>query len=284
MSFKNLLLVIRAYPAGISVAAVHSAVAMAAVLAPRVSAIACAIMPKVPRTILGSALIDVSAMVSDEYRKSEEDAQRLLTVFEEVAVKHGVFGERLFKKCRGYEVPDTLAACSRLRDLTILPMPPGDYVSQFDAKWDAETIIFRSGHPSIVLPAELAAPVALDTVIIAWDETRAAARAIADAMPLLEKAKQVRILTVVGEKPIAAGRAGTGLAQHLAFHGIEAIVDEADAAGRPIGDVLQDQAKTHSADLLVMGAYGHSRLQEFILGGATKSMLTRPPTTLFLSH
>src|SRR6476469_9996722 len=284
MSFRNLLLVIRAYPAGISVAAVNSAVAMAAVLAPRVSAVACAIKPKVPRSIVGNALLDVSAIVTAEYKKSEEDAQRLLTVFEQAATKQGVFGERLLKTCRPYEVPDTLAASSRLRDLTILPMPQGDYVSQFDAKWDAETIIFRSGHPSILLPAELSEPVKLDTVIVAWDESRAAARAIADAMPILQKAKHVRILTVVGEKPIATRQAGTELAQHLAFHGVESAVDEVDSAGRPIGDVLRDQVTTHRADLLVMGAYGHSRLREFVLGGATKSMLTRPPTALFLSH
>jgi nucleotide-binding universal stress UspA family protein len=284
MSFRNLLLVIRAYPAGITIPVVNSAVAMAAALAPRVSAIACAIKPKVPRSIVGNALLDISGIVSDEYAKSEQDAQRLLTAFEEAATKYGVFGERLFKTCRPHEVPDTLAACSRLRDLTILPMPQGDYVSQFDAKWDAETIIFRSGHPSIVLPSELSEPVKLDTVIVAWDESRAAARAIADAMPILEKAKHVRILTVIGEKPIATRRAGTELAQHLAFHGVEGIVDEVDAEGRTIGAVLQDQVTRHRADLLVMGAYGHSRLQEFVLGGATKSMLRQPPTALFLSH
>ncbi len=159
-----------------------------------------------------------------------------------------------------------------------------DRSSQFDAQWDAETIIFQSGHPAIVLPAELANPIALDTVIIAWDKGRASARAIADAMPILEKAKQVRIVTVTGEKPIASSQTSAELAQHLALHGINSVVDEVDAAGRAIGNVFRDQVTTHRANLLVMGAYGHSRFREFILGGATKSMLTRPPTTLFLSH
>jgi nucleotide-binding universal stress UspA family protein len=177
-----------------------------------------------------------------------------------------------------------LAACARLRDLTILPMVEGGYVAQFDAQWDAETIIFRSGRPSIVLPPGFTGPAALETVIIAWDDSRAAARAISDAMPILEKARQVRILTAVGEKPIASRQPGMELGRHLALHGIKSVIDEIDAAGRAIGDVFRDQVSLHRADLLVMGAYGHSRLREFVLGGATRSMLTRPPTALFLSH
>ena len=82
MSFRNILVVLRPCPAGISVGAVNSAVEMAAALAPRVSAIACAVKPRVPRSILGSGLIDVSGMVGEEYRKSKHDAEGLLEAFE----------------------------------------------------------------------------------------------------------------------------------------------------------------------------------------------------------
>lgn len=284
MSFRNILVVIRPYPAGISVGAVNSAVDMAAALAPRVSAIACAVKPRVPRSILGNALLDVSALVGEEYWKSEHDAERLLEAFEQAAKEHQVFGERMLRTCRPYEVPDTLAACSRLRDLTILPIPQGGYVSQFDAQWDVETILFQSGHPAIVVPDGAIGPGAFDTVIVAWDRSRAAARAIADAIPILQTAKQVRVLTVTGEKPIESQHAGAELACHLGFHGVDCVIDELDAEGRSIGEVLQAHVATHRAKLLVMGAYGHSRLQEFVLGGATRSMLGKPPTALFLSH
>jgi nucleotide-binding universal stress UspA family protein len=284
MSFRNILVVLRPYPAGISVGAVNSAVEMAAALAPRVSAIACAVRPRVPRSILGNAVLDVSAMVGEESRKSEHDAEKLLEAFEEAAKRHRVFGERIFRSCRPYEVPDMLAGCSRLCDLTILPMPQGGYVAQFDAQWDVETILFQSGHPAIVVPAEATGPIAFDTVIVAWDKSRAAARAIADALPILQIAKHVRILTVTGEKPIESHHVGAELAHHLAFHGVDCVIDEVKAASRSIGDVLQDHVAAHQAKLLVMGAYGHSRLQEFVLGGATKSMLSKPPTALFLSH
>ena len=68
------------------------------------------------------------------------------------------------------------------------------------------------------------------------------------------------------------------------MHGVDVVLKELDAAGRTIGKVLEDEVGANHIDLLVMGAYGRSRLTEFILGGATKSMLTHPPTALFLSH
>ena len=287
MSFRDLLVVLRPYPAGTPDPAVDYAVATAVALGARTSAIACGITPKVPRSALGNALLDISAMVADERIKSSTDAQRLLKRFEEaVARNRGVLGERIFKTCQSFEVAEVLAAHARLHDLSILPMPEGDYVSQFDALWYAETIIFGSGHPAIVLPQERkgSGPVALDKVMVAWDRSRPAARSISDAMPILQKAKHVRLLTVTGEKPIDAEGSGAELARHLALHGVDVVVDEFDAEGRTIGEVLREQVKVHEIDLIVMGAYGRSRLREFILGGATRSMLTHPPTALFLSH
>ena len=287
MSFRDLLVVLRPYPAGTPDPAVDYAVATAVALGAQTSAIACGITPKVPRSILGNALLDVSAMVANERIKSTTDAQRLLKRFEEAVAKNrGVLGERIFRTCQSFEVAEVLIAHSRLHDLTILPMPEGDYVSQFDAQWYAETIIFGSGHPTIVLPQERkdSGPVALDKVIVAWDKSRPAARSISDAMPILQKAKHVRLLTVTGEKSINSEGSGAEFARHLGLHGVNVVVDEVDAEGRTIGEVLREQVKIHEIDLIVMGAYGRSRLREFILGGATKSMLTHPPTALFLSH
>jgi nucleotide-binding universal stress UspA family protein len=175
---------------------------------------------------------------------------------------------------------------ARLRDLTILPMPEGTYVTQLDAQWYAETLIFDSGHPVIVLAQDRQGfePVAFDNVMVAWDKGRAASRAIADAMPILQAAKRVHLLTVLGEKPIVSKRSGAELAEHLAAHGADISLKELYAAGRAIGKVLEDEVRANHLDLLVMGAYGRSRLREFILGGATKSVLTHPPTALFLSH
>jgi nucleotide-binding universal stress UspA family protein len=103
-------------------------------------------------------------------------------------------------------------------------------------------------------------------------------------MPLLRRAKQVRFFTVIDDKAIKDAGLGETLAKHLARHGVEATMEDIRSGGRPIGRVFEDYAAEHKADLLVMGAYGHSRMREFILGGATDNMLTRPPSWVLMSH
>lgn len=173
-----------------------------------------------------------------------------------------------------------------LYDISIVPIPEGDHIARFDAQCHMETIIFGSGHPTIVVPTEdnRGKAVALDTIIVAWDGSRTAARAIADALPILRAARHVRLLTVVGEKEARIPQSGTELSRHLALQGINAVVDRMDAHGAPIGKALAYEVKVDGGDLLVMGAYGHSRITEFVLGGATRAMLSHPPTALFMSH
>ncbi len=119
---------------------------------------------------------------------------------------------------------------------------------------------------------------------MAWDFSRSAARAVSDAMPILELAEKVRIATVFNEKPMDTKHSAEGLARNLARHGIDVVLDKVDAGGRPIGAVLESHVLSHQANLLVMGAYGHSRLREFVLGGATKSLLSKPPLPILFAH
>jgi nucleotide-binding universal stress UspA family protein len=164
----------------------------------------------------------------------------------------------------------------------MVPLPGGDGAAQEIA----ERLIFDSGRPVLVFPAEpeRALRPAIETVAVAWDFSRPSARAVADAMPLLGQAKQVRFFTVVDDKPIKDAGLGETLAKHLSRHGVEATMEDIRSGGRPIGRVFEDYVAEHKADLLVMGAYGHSRMREFILGGATDNMLTRPPTWVLMSH
>ena len=117
-----------------------------------------------------------------------------------------------------------------------------------------------------------------------WDHSRPATRAVADALPMLRAAKHVHVVTVVDEKHLHKPRSGAELCRHLAGHGVEVTFDKIQAKGRAIGDVLEAFAVERSIDLVVMGAYGHSKLREFILGGATKHVLTHPFTWTLLSH
>src|SRR5690606_35811509 len=133
-------------------------------------------------------------------------------------------------------------------------------------------VVFGSGRPTLVFrPAGAPLPEqGLGTVVLAWDGSRSAARVMADALPLLAKAREVRVLTVVNEKPEARSGLGADVVRHLQAHGVTALAEEVDAARQSIGKVLEVYASQHGADLLVMGAYGRSRVREFILGGATE--------------
>jgi nucleotide-binding universal stress UspA family protein len=176
-------------------------------------------------------------------------------------------------------VPDLLVEYAKLRDLTIVPVP------ESSDQWYAESIIFGSGRPTLILPETVRSrPFKLDTIAIAWDFSRAAARAVSDALPLLEKAKKVRIITVTNEKKLDTKHSAEELAKNLARHGIDVLLDKVDADDRPIGDVLEAYTAAHQVDVLVMGAYGHARWREFILGGATKSLLSKPPLPILFSH
>lgn len=283
---RDVLVILRPYPAQVSDSAVDYAARMAKVLDVRASVIACGVRPKIPQRILGDSLIGISGMVREEGRKSEEDAKRLTSLFAKAASARGVtMGDQFSPSRHSSEVPTALAQYARLHDLAIMPMPEGDYVSQFDAQWYAETVMFDSGLPAMILPERPASDAAsIDTIVVAWDKSRAAARSIADAIPLLEKAKTVRMLTVQGDKDIVEEPATSLMAKHLERHGVHLAIDEVQAHNRSIGEVLKAHVHSVGADLLVMGAYGHSRFREFVLGGATKSMLTHSPCALFMSH
>lgn len=282
MEIKDILLALTTYPEATPVSAVDEAVAFAAAVGARISAIACEVKIQAPGNVLAGAVLDVAALVAAEAKKSSTNAKVLLTAFQDAAEKRGVFQDRILEHCLTSEAPGVLVEYARLRDLTIVPVPVGDYFDQ----WYAEVIIFGSGHPTLVLPhtRKRAGAFALDVVAVAWDFSRPAARAVADALPLLEKAKKVHVLTVANEKVIESRRPTAEFAKYLGRHGVDVVLDTVDAADRRIGDILESYVTSCNADMLVMGAYGHSRIREFILGGATKSMLSRPPLPIFLSH
>lgn len=283
MAFRDILLALSSYPEPTHGGAIDQATTLAGLLDARISAVAFEVEVQVPGTnFIADMLLGIPDKIVAERHKSSKNAHSLLNAFESTATRQGVFQEQILERCKADQVPDLLIQYARTRDLTIVPLREGDGAEQ----WYAEPIIFGSGRPTVILPqsSERGRTPALDTVAIAWDFSRPAARAVADALPILERAKLVHVVTVTNEKAIDTSRSGAELTKHLAQHGVKIALDMVDAEGRLIGDVLEAYIASHDADLLVMGAYGHSRVRDFILGGATKSMVSRPPVPVFLSH
>ena len=280
MAFKDLLLILITYPKASDPAAIKDAVSFAVYEKARISAAVCVVKVRAPHHTLSDAFIDIPALVDSEMEKSSDAAAELIARFEKLARNAGVYQESIINKCYGSEAPDLLVREARLRDLTILSAVSEDH----NYPWYAESIIFGSGRPALILPQQASRAFALYRVVVAWDGSRPASRAVADALPLLEQAREVQILTILKEKELSSESAAQELRQSLERRGIVAGSDSVDAAGRTIGEVLTSELLTRQADLLIMGAYGHSRMREFILGGATRSMLSNPPVPLFLSH
>jgi nucleotide-binding universal stress UspA family protein len=278
MAVRDVLLTLTSYPDPTPASVIDRAVSLASTLSARIAAISCEVHVQVPGSFLAGAG-NLGSIVASEAHRSRKNAQDLLATFEMTAQKAGVLHEILLERCLTSEVADLLVEYARLHDLTIVPVP-----ESYD-QWYAEAIIFGSGRPTLVVPeAPSSRPFELNRVLVAWDFSRAAARAVSDAIPILEKAREVCILTVINEKEIPSKRSSSELAKNLSRHGIDVVIEEVDAAGRAIGGVLAAQIESRRADLLVMGAYGHSRFREFILGGATRSIMTKPPIPVLFSH
>jgi nucleotide-binding universal stress UspA family protein len=148
----------------------------------------------------------------------------------------------------------------------------------------AEGTLFGSGRPMIVVPYIQKAPLKLDRVMVCWDGSSPAARAIADAMPFLEKAGRVQIVIVGNERGKSDEIEGADMGQHLARHGLKVEVKRIDSGGIDVADALLSHAADSSADFMVMGGYGHSRLREFVLGGVTHTILRSMTVPVLLSH
>jgi nucleotide-binding universal stress UspA family protein len=148
----------------------------------------------------------------------------------------------------------------------------------------AETTLFESGRPIVIVPYIQKAPLKLDKVMVCWDGSRQAARAIGDAMPLLTKAGKVEIVIIANEPGKQDEIAGVDMSQHLARHGLKVELERIPRGDVDVADALLSYAADSGADCLVMGGYGHSRLREFVLGGVTRSIFRSMTVPVLMAH
>jgi nucleotide-binding universal stress UspA family protein len=166
--------------------------------------------------------------------------------------------------------------------LTILPQadPEGDGSEEAMI----ETALLGSGRPILIVPYFREGGIKFERVLVCWDGSRNAARAIADAMPFLTRAKRVEAITVAPDEKADDSMAEPSIANHLARHGVSVEARSIVAHGQDVSLRNRSHAAQQSADLIVMGGYGHSWLREFILGGATHDMLGSTNVPTLMSH
>ena len=176
----------------------------------------------------------IGGMFAAETRKSASNARDLIAAFDDVcarqvAMQRGTMYEHLLEHCTPNEVARILVDHARLRDLAIFPVNPEDP----GQRSLVEALIFESGRPVLLLPETTTRqlPSSFDRAAVAWDHSRPAARAIADALPMLQAAKHVHVVTVVDEKHLRKPHSGVELCKHLARHGVEVTFDKTSRRG-----------------------------------------------------
>jgi nucleotide-binding universal stress UspA family protein len=275
MTHRTAFLPLDTWPEATPEAGVRAALGLAQALGFGVHALAFTVEVPPVATPLGGFLINVEGMARAAEERSRDAAARMADLVAQAAP-----GARVELRAAGLGgTLEAAAAEARLHDLAILPWTGGPGVAQDMA----QSLVFGSGRPVILVPeGTVAAPLA--HLAVAWDGSRAAARALADSLPLLAPGGRISVLAVQDEKALAGAGQAAQLTAALTARGHAAGLVALSAGGRPVADVLQDGALAAGAGLLAMGGFGHSRLRDFVLGGATKAILQHLRMPVLLSH
>lgn len=228
------------------------------------------------------AQIEAFEIIQEQHRAARlAVASRLAAAFKSAADAAGIVSE--WRLAEG-DVAELVTLNARYADLAIVGQTDPDYPSATAPV--PESALLGSGRPVLVVPYVGKFDTVGRRVLAAWNASREAARAVNDALPLLQDADAVTVLRVnpardaagAGEVPAA------DIAHHLARHGVKAEAAYTVAEDIGVGNVLLSRAADLGSDLIVMGGYGHSRLREFVLGGATRTVLGHMTVPVLMSH
>lgn len=235
--------------------------------------------PVIPGTVMGGVPPDV---IEGQRAESTNRANEAIARFEQAAKRAGISMETRLITASVAGAADQIGRIARRFDLAIVGQPARK-PSLPDQVVD-EGVLFESGRPVIFVPYVQTSGVQLDRIMVCWDGSRTAGRAVADAMPLLKKAKEVEIVIVSSKPAKDDDLPGADLGQHLARHGLNIRVKRITSPDTDVASMILSHAADSSANMIVMGGYGHSRLREFVLGGVTRGLLESMTVPVLMSH
>lgn len=224
----------------------------------------------------------VAAVFEMERERAMERAATALSIFESEAKHAGIAFSCHPIGAIPADAANALGTMARLYDLSVVLQPDPEQVS-FDNDLPRE-ILFQSGGPVLFLPHIHRGSFKANRIGICWDGSRVAARALRDAMQLLARAEEIVIIALNEADSIPGDASADALARHFARLGLSARVVSLSAARADIQPTILSLAADETLDLLVMGGYGHSRLQESFLGGVTRAMLQSMTVPTLMSH
>lgn len=280
MSYKNLLVHVDHQPS--CEARLDAALALARAHEAHLAALCLIAQPFVPPAV---GIEIPSSVIEKQREEALKSARELVSRVEATATKADVPIETRYEVSLSDSWSDSFARHARHADLSIVGQPkPSE--GDPNAEIIAHASFMNSGRPALIIPWIGTQNMPPKNVLVAWDGSREAARAVNDSLPMLTAARTVWVVT------IDAGKLGTRLGQspgidvatHLARHGIRVELKALHGDGMSVGEVLLNEVMDSGADLIVMGGYGHSRLRELVLGGATRFMLAHMTVPLLMAH
>jgi nucleotide-binding universal stress UspA family protein len=225
---------------------------------------------------------DVRANMAAEARTRAEAA---LKIFRTAVEPSGIAYEARIDHALDTTLVSVLSMHARYADLIVLGQP-NPHELRDGGRRLPEEVVLSSGRPALIVPYDWAGGPLGERVLIGWDASREAARAVSDSLPILERAASVLVVSI-NPKSTPSGHGelpGADIGLHLARHEIKAEVQSIEVDQMEVGEALLSFATDWSCDLLVMGAYGHSRLRELVLGGATRTVIGRTTLSVLMAH
>ena len=260
-------------------AAVNYAISAASTFDSHLTGLAVVHDPVVP----GSVLDGLSADIIATFRAQSETAGKsAVAKFDEAAKRAGISAESRMQKVELSVLDEAFARHARRFDLSVVgQIEPGKNAPE---EILPQTVLFGSGRPVLVVPYIQKSGLKLDRILVCWDGSRTAARAIGDAMPFLARSKLIEVVTVSNKEGPRDELPGADIAHHLARHKIKVDLKRIVVKDVDVANTILSTAADLDSDMIVMGGYGHSRLREFVLGGATRGILNAMTVPVLMSH
>lgn len=275
----QILLPLHTYPDGNSESLLGQATAVAGYLEGEIHAFVLAAEFPPLSSALGNLVLDVPSLLADARERCRETGAALLQSLTDQAKADGVRTRSSEIDCYPATFGDRASVAGRYHDLILAGLSSNDNV----LRRTAETLVFESGRPVMLLPEQHVIG-EMGHVMIAWDGSRVAARAVNDARIFLERSTKVTVAVVTDEKVLPDQSLGARLTDYLAAHGLSVEHVEIQSDGRSVAGVLQEEAAKVGAGILVMGGFGHSRMRDFVLGGVTRGILENLRMPVLLAH
>lgn len=222
-----------------------------------------------------------AVLIEAQQRAFAEQSLRAKNTFDKAISAAGL--SKVEWRATDADAVDAVTLHARYADLVVLSQPHASDNAGVEEDF-AERVVLACGRPALVVPYADSYKSIGERVLVAWNATREATRALTDAIPMLRDAKEVKVIAINPDDADHGAVPAADISLFLARHGVraEAVTDYGDDID--VGNELLSRAADYNSDLIVMGAYGHSRIRELIMGGATRTIITSMTVPVLLSH